>query len=110
LDSTKYDPIITLKQSLVKEREYHSALCTINDNFYDILHQEMKNLKNKELQQISDILHEFVRIRHSKIIQFASVMELNHTIEDKLSVEEQTFYNNVNGSCKLFLEDVSKID
>jgi len=94
-----------LKQSLVKERDL--TLSEIPGDFYPKLHIEMKNLKGKELQNINDMLHEFVRIRHSKIIQFASVMNLHKLIEDKLSFEEKIFYHNVSAVCKVFLKKIS---
>ncbi len=93
-----------LKQTLVKERD--PMLSEIPDDFYQKLHVEMKNLKGKELQNINDMLHEFVRIRHSKIIQFASVMNLCKSIEDKLSFEEKMFYHNVYAVCKAFLKKI----
>jgi DNA replication initiation complex subunit (GINS family) len=102
------DPIIILKQSSVKERKY-SELSQISDNFYQLLHVEMRKMKSKELQQITDLLHEFTRIRHAKIIQFASVMELNYTIDDRLSFEEKIFYNDIVSSSKILLKNISKI-
>jgi len=103
--SSEEECMTILKQSLVKERD--PTLSEIPDDFYQKLQAGMKNLKDKELQNINDMLHEFVRIRHSKIIQFASVMNLHKSIEDKLSFEEKIFYYNVRAVCKVFLKKIS---
>jgi len=94
-----------LKQSIVKERD--NTLSEIPDDFYQKLHVEMKQLEGKELEKINNMLHEFVRILHSKIIQFASVMNLNKSIEEKLSFEEKMFYNNQSAVCMAFLKKIS---
>ncbi len=97
--------VTILKQSLIKELD--TTLSEIPDDFYQKLHAEMSQFEGKELQNIKDILHEFVRVRHSKIIQFASVMNLNKPIEKKLSFEEKMFYNNVSAVCRAFLKKIS---
>jgi len=103
------DQMVTLlKQSLVKEKLTESILCKIPDDFYQSLHIEMDKLDDKWLDEAKDILNEFTRIRHSKIIQFASVLKLNNHIRENLSDEEKNYYDAISKSTKLFLSKIQK--
>ena len=96
--------LIHLKQSLLKERD--STLSEVSDDFYQKLHVEMKNLEGKELQNTNDLLNEFVRIRHSKIVQFASVLKSGNIIENNMSDEERDLFFMMQHCTKLFYKKI----
>jgi hypothetical protein len=62
----------------------------------------MKTLDVKYLNHTKDLLNEFIRIRHSKIVQFASVMKSGSIIEKNLSEEEKNLFFMMQYSTKLF--------
>lgn len=96
-----------LEQLSVKERECGAVLIEISNDFYQKLHVEMRKINNEQqLERISYLLHDFIRMRHSKIIQFASVMNLNHSIIEKLSTEEIKFYEEIQKSSTNFKDSV----
>lgn len=95
MDSTKIDPIITLKQSLLKEREY-SELSFLPNDFYKKIRMELAQLRGKQFDQTVLLLVELFRMRHSKIVQFASVMSFTDNIKKNLTDEEMSYYNTMN--------------
>ena len=101
--------ITLLKQCIVQEKLSISELCHISDDFYDSLHQEMKSLDEKYLNFTKDLLNEFIRIRHSKIIQFASVMKSGSIIEKNLSEEEKNLFFMVQYSTRLFYKKINPL-
>ena len=99
--------IILLKQSFVRERECDSILSEIPDDFYQKLSIDMKKLEGKSLRDTHVLFDEFVRMKHSKIVRFASVMKLNSSIEKSMSDEEKNFYELVNLSSEFFLKKIN---
>ena len=89
------DIIGILTQSYVREKESMSVISKIEDDFFVRLHTQIKLLDGRRLQQVCDVLHEFRRMRHSKILQFASVMGPDPSIEIRLSREEKVCYRTV---------------
>ena len=69
-----------------------SELCNIDDDFYDSLQREMIHLDSKHLSYTRDLLNEFARIRHSKIVQFVSVLKSGNVIEKNMSDEERNLF------------------
>jgi DNA replication initiation complex subunit (GINS family) len=91
----------------VKEKASISELCYIADDFYDLLHLEMKTLDTKYLSYARDLLNEFVRIRHSKIVQFASVLKSGSILEKNMSDEEKNLFFMVQYSTRLFYKKIN---
>ncbi len=100
------DVTTLLKQYLVREKASISEMCNIDDNFYNSLQKEMKALDAKHLNFTKDLLNEFVRIRHSKIVQFASVLKSGNMIEKNLSEEEKNLFFMVQLSSRLFYKKI----
>ena len=98
--------ITLLKQCIVREKSSISELCYISDNFYDLLRLELKTLDEKYLNFTKDLLNEFIRIRHSKIVQFASVMKSGSIIEKNLSEEEKNLFFMIQYSTRLFYKTI----
>lgn len=94
--SLSNDVISLLKQCVVKERISESKLSFLPNDFYQKLRIELAQLKGKHFDQISLLLNELFRIRHSKIVQFASVISLSNDIRDNLTDEETSYWDNMN--------------
>jgi len=87
--------IIILKQSIVKEKSLNAELTGLSNDFYQKLKVELNTFNGRNIDQIQLLLNDLFRIRHSKIIQFASVMKLNQSIRGKLTADEIEFYEEI---------------
>lgn len=81
-------------------------MCDIPDDFYDSLHKEMICLDEKHLNFAKDLLNEFVRMRHSKIVQFASVIKSGKFLEKNMSEEEKNLFFMMQYSTRLFYKKI----
>ena len=98
--------ITNLKQYCANERNSISVLHPIPKNFYVLLKSEMQHLDKKEFILIKDLLNDFIRMRHSKIIQFASVMKSRNTLIDNMSDEEAQLFLSIQNNTNLFRKEV----
>jgi len=83
------DPIITLKQSSVKERKY-SELSQISDNFYQLLHAEMRKMKGKEFVSSINSDCEIIIIDSNGIIKGRQI--LSAKFESKSFSKKNKFF------------------
>ena len=66
----------------------------------------MKGLPEKDYDKVQSLLNTLVRTRQTKIIRLADTSKLTAEISQKLSIEEQKFYNNLHDNSSNFSKTV----
>lgn len=90
------DMVVELKQALVKENvKGEFEIATLDDHFYIKLRAYMKRLSESDTGKVGSMLNSLVRKRQGKIIRLADSSKLTSDISQKLTVEEQAFYNTI---------------
>jgi len=97
MNSTKSSEeyLTILKQTVLKEKSLIAKLSYLPNDFYKKLRIELAQLKGKQFDQTALLLSELFRIRHSKIVQFASVTPLTKSIKNNLTDEELSYYDSL---------------
>ena len=101
------DMVVELKQAIVKENvQGEFELSTLDSHFYIKLRAHMKRLSESDNDKIGSMLNSLVRKRQGKIIRLADSSKLTAEIAQKLTVEEQAFYNTIYDNSKSFKEKI----
>ncbi len=90
------DMITELKQALSKEKmvgEYQ--ISTLDPHFYIKLKQSMKELNRNDFDKVESIMLELFRMRRGKLVKIADSIKLNSELYNKLTVEENIFYQTI---------------
>lgn len=101
------DMVVELKQAVVKENvQGEFELATLDTHFYIKLRSYMRRLSESDKDKVGSMLNSLVRKRQGKIIRLADSSKLRTEMAQKLTVEEQAFYNTIFESSKSFKEKI----
>ena len=101
------DMVTELKQAMVKENaKSEFEVSTLEPKFYIKLRAYMKRLSELEKDKVGSMLNTLVRKRQGKIVRLADSSKLTAEIAQKLTVEEQVFYNAIYDNSKNFTEKI----
>ena len=90
------DMVVELKQATVKENvQGEFELATLEPHFYVRLISYMKKLPKDDYDKVESMLNSLVRKRQGKIIHLADSSKLTAGLNQKLSLEERTFYEKI---------------
>ena len=119
LQSEKYveiqdvDMLVELKQAVEKEKmlgQFDLSTLQVQQqadpHFYIKMKSYMKGLPEKDYDKVQSLLNTLVRTRQTKIIRLADTSKLTAEISQKLSIEEQKFYNNLHNNSSNFSKTV----
>ena len=102
------DMITALKQALSKEKmvgEYQ--LSTLEPHFYIKLKASMKELGSNDFDKVESIMLELFRMRRGKLVKIADTIKLNSELYNKLTVEENVFYQTIYDNSKEFEKQIT---
>ena len=97
------DMVTELKQALSKEKmvgEYQ--ISTLDPHFYIKLKESMKELNRDDFDKVESIMLELFRMRRGKLVKIADSIKLNSELYNKLTVEENIFYQTIYENSKEF--------
>ena len=101
------DMVVELKQAIVKESvQGEFELSTLDTNFYIKLKSYMKGLDQADYDKVESMLNSLVRKRKGKIIHIADSSKLTANLAEKLTVEEQEYYNNLHNVRQDFTKQI----
>jgi DNA replication factor GINS len=101
------DMVVELKQAIVKENvQGEFELATLEPHFYIKLKSYMKTLEQSDNDKVESMLNSLVRKRKGKIIHLADSSRLTTDLKNKLTVEEQEYYNNLNNISSEFTKQI----
>ena len=90
------DMVVELKQAVVKENvQGEFEIATIDPHFYIKLKSYMYTLERADYDKVESMLNSLVRKRKGKIIHLANSSKLTSDLKNKLTIEEQEYYNNL---------------
>ena len=90
------DMIVELKQATVKENvQGEFELATLEPHFYVRLLSYMKKLPKDDFDKVESMLNSLVRKRQGKIIHLADSSKLTTDLNQKLTIEERSFYEKI---------------
>jgi len=90
------DMIVELKQATVKENvQGEFELATLEPYFYVRLLSYMKKLPKDDFDKVESMLNSLVRKRQGKIIHLADSSKLTTDLNQKLTIEEKSFYEKI---------------
>lgn len=90
------DMIVELKQATVKENvQGEFELATLEPYFYVRLLSYMKKLPKDDFDKVESMLNSLVRKRQGKIIHLADSSKLTTDLNQKLTIEERSFYEKI---------------
>lgn len=90
------DMIVELKQAIVKENvQGEFDLATLVPHFYIRLNSYMKKLPKDDFDKVQSMLNSLVRKRQGKIIHLADSSKLTAELNQKLTMEERSFYEKI---------------
>lgn len=90
------DMIVELKQATVKENvQGEFELATLEPYFYIRLLSYMKKLPKDDFDKVESMLNSLVRKRQGKIIHLADSSKLTTDLNQKLTIEERSFYEKI---------------
>ncbi len=90
------DMVVELKQATVKENvQGEFELATLEPHFYVRMISYMKKLPKDDYDKVESMLNSLVRKRQGKIIHLADSSKLTAGLNQKLSLEERTFYEKI---------------
>ena len=107
------DMLVELKQAVEKEKmlgQFDLSTLQVQQqadpHFYIKMKSYMKGLPEKDYDKVQSLLNTLVRTRQTKIIRLADTSKLTAEISQKLSIEEQKFYNNLHDNSSNFSKTV----
>ena len=107
------DMLVELKQAVEKEKmlgQFDLSTLQVQQqadpHFYIKMKSYMKGLPEKDYDKVQSLLNTLVRTRQTKIIRLADTSKLTAEISQKLSIEEQKFYNNLHDNRSYFSKTV----
>jgi len=90
------DMVVELKQATVKENvQGEFELATLEPHFYVRLLSYMKKLPKDDYDKVESMLNSLVRKRQGKIIHLADSSKLTADLNQKLTLEERSFYEKI---------------
>ncbi len=90
------DMVVELKQATVKENvQGEFELATLEPHFYVRLISYMKKLPKDDYDKVESMLNSLVRKRQGKIIHLADSSKLTADLNQKLTLEERSFYEKI---------------
>jgi len=90
------DMVVELKQATVKENvQGEFELATLEPHFYVRLISYMKKLPKDDYDKVESMLNSLVRKRQGKIIHLADSSKLTAALNQKLTLEERSFYEKI---------------
>jgi DNA replication factor GINS len=90
------DMVVELKQATVKENvQGEFELATLEPHFYVRLISYMKKLPKDDYDKVESMLNSLVRKRQGKIIHLADSSKLTADLNQKLTIEERSFYEKI---------------
>ena len=96
------DMITELKQALSKEKmvgEYQ--ISSLDPHFYIKLKESMKELNRDDFDKVESIMLELFRMRRGKLVKIADSIKLNSELYNKLTVEENIFYQTIHENSRV---------
>jgi len=102
------DMITELKQALSKEKmvgEYQ--LSTLDQHFYIKLKESMRQLTRDDFDKVESMMLELFRMRRGKLVKIADSIKLNSELYNKLTVEENIFYQTIYENSKEFEKQIT---
>ena len=102
------DMITELKQALSKEKmvgEYQ--LSTLDQHFYIKLKESMRQLTRDDFDKVESMMLELFRMRRGKLVKIADSIKLNSELYNKLTVEENVFYQTIYENSKEFEKQIT---
>jgi len=102
------DMITELKQALSKEKmvgEYQ--LSTLDQHFYIKLKESMRQLTRDDFDKVESMMLELFRMRRGKLVKIADSIKLNSELYNKLTVEENIFYQTIYENSKEFENQIT---
>ena len=102
------DMITELKQALSKEKmvgEYQ--LSTLDQHFYIKLKESMRELTRDDFDKVESMTLELFRMRRGKLVKIADSIKLNSELYNKLTVEENIFYQTIYENSKEFEKQIT---
>ncbi len=102
------DMITELKQALSKEKmvgEYQ--LSTLDSHFYIKLKESMRELSRDDFDKVESMMLELFRMRRGKLVKIADSIKLNSELYNKLTVEENIFYQTIYENSKEFEKQIT---
>ena len=97
------DMVTELKQALSKEKmvgEYQ--ISTLDRHFYIKLKEAMKGLDKDDYDRVESMLLELFRMRRGKLVKLADSIKLTSDLYNKITVEENIFYQTIYNNSKEF--------
>lgn len=97
------DMVTELKQALSKEKmvgEYQ--ISTLDRHFYIKLKEAMKELGKDDYDRVESMLLELFRMRRGKLVKLADSIKLTSDLYNKITVEENIFYQSIYENSKEF--------
>lgn len=102
------DMITELKQALSKEKmvgEYQ--ISTLDQHFYIKLKESMRELTRDDFDKVESMMLELFRMRRGKLVKIADSIKLNSELYNKLTVEENVFYQTIYENSKEFEKQIT---
>ena len=102
------DMITELKQALSKEKmvgEYQ--ISTLDQHFYIKLKESMRELTRDDFDKVESMMLELFRMRRGKLVKIADSIKLNSELYNKLTVEENIFYQTIYENSKEFENQIT---
>lgn len=102
------DMITELKQALSKEKmvgEYQ--ISTLEPHFYIKLKESLRALSRDDFDKVESIMLELFRMRRGKLVKIADSIKLNSELYNKLTVEENIFYQTIYENSKEFEKQIT---
>ncbi len=105
------DMVVELKQAIVKENvQGEFDMATLESHFYIKLRAYMRRLSESDRDRVKSLLNSIVRKRRGKIIGLADSSKLTSDIAQKLTIEEQAFYNTIYEDSRNFEKKILRDD
>lgn len=101
------DMVTELKQALSKEKmvgEYQ--LSTLEPHFYIKLKESMKTLSKDDFDRVESMMLELFRMRRGKLVKLADSIKITSDIYNKITVEENVFYQTIYENSKNFENNI----
>ena len=102
------DMITELKQALSKEKmvgEYQ--ISTLEPHFYIKLKESMREFSRDDFDKVESMMLELFRMRRGKLVKIADSIKLNSELYNKLTVEENIFYQTIYENSKEFEKQIT---
>lgn len=105
------DMVVELKQAIVKENvQGEFELATLEPHFYIKLRAYTRRLSESDGDKVGSMLNSLVRKRQGKIVRLADSSRLTADLSQKLTVEEQAFYEAIYENSRSFKEKILGAD